>query len=155
MSSEARAELIAEFEANDCRLTLTEVSDILFDYDTSEEHMYAERLIVMEPEAKALSFPVVLIKSAVCESALIEAINVPDSALTHAAAALADNSCVMDIGALEALAYPAGTDQLLTAADRRNVVSELYNRGEVTFRYYAENGVDKLHVHKLTATCAK
>lgn len=154
LSSEARTELITEFEANDCRLTLTEVSDILFDHDASEEHMYTERLFLMEPEATALSFPVVLIKSPDCSSAPVGPIDVPEAALAYAAAALAENSCVMDIGALEALVYPVGTDHLLSAPDRRNIVSELYNRGEVTFRYSVEKGVDKLQVHKLKGTCA-
>lgn len=154
LSSEARAELIAEFEANDCRLTLTEVSDLLFDYDASEQHIYTERLILMEPEDGALSFPVVLIKSPQCENVTIEPIKVSAEALAYANKSLELHTCSLEITALETLEYPADTVGSLTSTDRRNVVSELYNRNDVTFRYSRENGVDKLSVHKLTGACA-
>lgn len=155
LSSEARAELIAAFEANDCRLTLTDVSDILFEYDASEQHIYTERLILIGPEQSGLSFPVVLIKSPVCEDTAIEPVTVAEAALAYAGDALTRHSCAMDIAALETLIYPADTVGELTATDRRNVVSELYNRGEVTLLYIHENGVDKIRVRKLTGTCSE
>lgn len=152
-SSEARAELITEFESNDCRLTLTEVSDFLFDFDMSEEHIYTERLILMEPEQSALTFPVVLIKSDECKSVDIKPIEVPLAALNIANDVLTVNSCTMEIAALEGLSYPTDTIGELTPTDRRNIVSELYNRGDITFQYFVEDGVEKLRVHKLTGEC--
>lgn len=152
-SSEARAELISEFEANSCRLTLIEVSDLLFEYDASEENIYAERLILMEPEGAAFSFPVVLKKGAMCEAANAMPIVVPVDVLLYAGKILEENACVMEVAALESLDYPADLDDGLSDSDRRNVVSELYNRGDITFLYNHNNGVATLNAHKLTGKC--
>lgn len=154
-SSDARAALIAAFEASDCRLTLTEVSDILFDHDVPEDVIYAERLIRMEPEAESLSFPVVIAHgSELCAEVEAVAIDVPKAALTHARGALAGAGCSMDVAALEALAYPAAVGGPLQDTARRNVVSQLYNRGDTTFRYVSVGSVERLRIHLLTGECA-
>jgi len=150
LTSEAREQLIAEFEENDCRLTLTEISDILFEYDASEEYMYTERLIRMEPEQKTLVFPVVLVKGAACKDTNVTPITIPEAAIEHAIKLLVKNTCVMDVAALESVAYPETSGYQLVATDRRNLVSELYNRAEITFRYVTDNGLQKLRAHKLT-----
>ena len=153
LASDARGELVSTFESSNCRLTLTEVSDILFDYDWVDEFVYMERLIQMEPEAEPLTFPVVLIKGDVCTDVTIVPIVLPESALEFALAELDRHACWLDIGKLESLKYPDELDAQLSDSDRRNVVSELYNRGWVTFRYDTENGVDKLHVYSMADSC--
>jgi len=154
LSSEARAELVAAFESSDCRLPLTEVSDILFEYDLPEEPIYAERLILMEAEAEPLVFPVVLVTGDVCDKTGARPIVVPAAALDYANELLAER-CVMDVSALETLTYPDDLTAGLTTADRRNVVSELYNRNLATFRYATKDGVDTLRVHSLSNECVQ
>lgn len=154
LASDARTELISEFESNDCRLTLTDMSDILFEYDLTDEHVYSERLILMEPEAAQLEFHVVLVKGDVCKNAKAESIDVPEAAISFAKETMTGPSCIMDVATLETLEYPDDLNAKLTESDRRNIVSELYNRDVVTFRYVSEEGVDKLRVHSLKEGCA-
>lgn len=155
LSSEAREELILAFEANDCRLTLTDVSDLLFDYDISDEYIYTERLIVMEPEVATLIFPVVLVKGEVCKSARTIAIEVPEKALDFAADFLKNSGCSVDIESLESVRYPAALESTLSDTDRRNIVSELYNRNTITFRYLTDSSVRTLHAHLVDPGCPK
>ena len=153
LMSEARQELIAAFESGSCRLSLTEVSDILFEYDASEESIYLERLITMEPETEPFVFPVVLAKGPTCEAVDPVAIVLPAGSFEYAVTELDKRACRMNLAELEALVYPAGIDQKLSDSDRRNVVSELYNRGEIIFKYTTVNGVQALYAQKITGSC--
>ena len=154
LTSEARKMLIEAFEENECRLTLTEVSDILFDYDADEQMIYTERLIRMEPELPGLTFPVVLVKGKACQNTNPVSIVVPEQALDFAVDTLEAEQCAMLVTALESMDYPIKNGDALQAIDKRNIVSELYNRNLVALEFHVENSVEKLRVVLLTGTCA-
>lgn len=153
LQSEARQALIEEFEQNGCRLTLMEISDLLFDYDTTEQMIYTERMVIMEPEEPSLSFPVVLTKSAACESTVPIVITVPEQALHFARQALQLQQCSMSLADLELLEYPKEAVGPLQDTDKRNIVSELYNRDVITFEYVSNDGVNELRAILLADSC--
>ena len=153
--SDARTELIELFGENDCRMMLGDVADLMFDHDVSEEFIYAERLVRMESEEPVLQFPLVLVTgSETCEGREAAPIHAAAAHLSQARAALVAAGCAMDVEAVEGLDYAPVDGDAIADDTRRNIVSELYNRGEATFRYAQAEGAARLRLRLLTGECA-